>query len=671
MQTNKLIHEKSPYLLQHAHNPVNWYPWGEEAIRKAGEEDKPIFLSIGYSTCHWCHVMARESFEDEETARLLNDYYVSVKVDREERPDIDSVYMTVCQAVTGQGGWPLTIIMTPDCKPFFAATYLPPRARYGMSGLDEILRSVIMKWRDDRKGLLLAGDNIQAFLLKQADGREGEQPDRRLVKLAFEQFRQSFDESYGGFGRAPKFPAPHNLIFLMRYAQKENSREAMDMAEETLVHMYRGGIADHIGGGFSRYSTDERWLVPHFEKMLYDNALLAAAYLEAYALTDKEIYKTAAVKTLKYVSDELTDSEGGFYCGQDADSDGVEGKYYVFAPEELKEVLGEADAERFCRWYGIDKGGNFEGKSIPNLLDNPDYASVNKEIERISRSVFRFRSERTRLHRDDKILLSWNGLMIAAYAKAYGVLGDRGYLDAARRAERFILTKLTKEDKLLVRYREGEAAGEGKIDDYAFYIYALLELYGVTYETEYLERAIKYGKSMVEGFFDNRQGGFYIYDKDGEQLIVRSKEIYDGAIPAGNSVAAWVLGRLSRLTGDVTWQELFEKQINYLAGNIGDYPIGHSFVLLTLLNALYPSRELICLEPSGEDLAELRKMTGRDAGLTILVKYKNNAGKLAELAPFTRNYEIPCDGARFYLCSGHQCSAPVSSLMMLNNINFD
>lgn len=357
MQTNKLIHEKSPYLLQHAHNPVNWYPWGEEAIQKAAEEDKPIFLSIGYSTCHWCHVMARESFEDEETARMLNDYYVSVKVDREERPDIDSVYMTVCQAVTGQGGWPLTIIMTPDCKPFFAATYIPPRARYGMSGLDEILRSVMLKWRDDRKGLLLAGDNIQAFLLEQADGRAGEQPDRRLVKLAFEQFRQSFDESYGGFGRAPKFPTPHNLIFLMRYAQKENSGEAMDMAEKTLVHMYRGGIADHIGGGFSRYSTDERWLVPHFEKMLYDNALLAVAYLEAYALTDKEIYKIAAVKILKYVSDELTDPEGSFYCGQDADSDGVEGKYYVFAPEELKEVLGEADAERFCRWYGIDKGG--------------------------------------------------------------------------------------------------------------------------------------------------------------------------------------------------------------------------------------------------------------------------------------------------------------------------
>lgn len=668
MQKNHLAEEKSPYLLQHAGNPVDWYPWGEEAFHRAEAEDKPIFLSIGYSTCHWCHVMAHESFENDKIAEILNQNYIAVKVDREERPDVDSVYMSVCQAMTGQGGWPLTIIMTPKCRPFFAGTYLPPKARYGMTGLDELLKMIADRWKNEKDRLLQAGDEILNFLKEQNKVSLQGEPDKKLVKEGFAQFLERFDPKYGGFGEAPKFPTPHNLLFLMEYAKKEKREEALKMVEKTLSQMYRGGIFDHVGGGFSRYSTDEKWLVPHFEKMLYDNALLAIAYLEAYTITGKDQYLFVAERTLQYVEAELTDEKGGFYCGQDADSDGVEGRYYVFDPDEIKEYLGEYDGEYFCSWFDITYHGNFEGKSIPNLIDNPRFEERNSRIAKINQVLTSIRRKRASLHKDDKILLSWNGLMIAAFAKAYAVTGEESYLKTALKAEQFITQKLVKGGKLLVRYRDGDSAGEGKIDDYAFYCYALLMLYRVTYRVEFLEKAISFAKDMTDQFFDMVNGGFYIYARDAQKLIVRSKEIYDGAVPSGNSVAAFVLYKLAQLTGEEKWQELFRKQIRFLAGNIADYPSAYSFTLLALMQVLYPSRELVCLEPSAKEIEELRRLGERDSNLAIVVKTKENAERLKKAAPFTEAYGIIPGKGKFYLCTQNRCQAPVDSLKEIADI---
>lgn len=668
MQKNHLAEEKSPYLLQHAGNPVDWYPWGEEAFHRAEAEDKPVFLSIGYSTCHWCHVMAHESFENDKIAEILNQNYIAVKVDREERPDVDSVYMSVCQAMTGQGGWPLTIIMTPKCRPFFAGTYLPPKARYGMTGLDELLKMIADRWKNEKDRLLQAGDEILNFLKEQNKVSLQGEPDKKLVKEGFAQFLERFDPKYGGFGEAPKFPTPHNLLFLMEYAKKEKREEALKMVEKTLSQMYRGGIFDHVGGGFSRYSTDEKWLVPHFEKMLYDNALLAIAYLEAYTITGKDQYLFVAERTLQYVEAELTDEKGGFYCGQDADSDGVEGRYYVFDPDEIKEYLGEYDGEYFCSWFDITYHGNFEGKSIPNLIDNPRFEERNSRIAKINQVLSSIRRKRASLHKDDKILLSWNGLMIAAFAKAYAVTGEESYLKTALKAEQFITQKLVKGGKLLVRYRDGDSAGEGKIDDYAFYCYALLMLYRVTYRVEFLEKAISFAKDMTDQFFDMENGGFYIYARDAQKLIVRSKEIYDGAVPSGNSVAAFVLYKLAQLTGEEKWQELFHKQIRFLAGNIADYPSAYSFTLLALMQVLYPSRELVCLEPSAKEIEELRRLGERDSNLAIVVKTKENAERLKKAAPFTEAYGIIPGKGQFYLCTQNRCQAPVDSLKEIADI---
>lgn len=619
-------------------------------------------------TCHWCHVMAHESFENDEIAEILNQNYIAVKVDREERPDVDSVYMSVCQAMTGQGGWPLTIIMTPECKPFFAGTYLPPKARYGMTGLDELLKMIADRWKKEKNRLLQAGDEILHFLKEQNKVTLQGEPDKKLVKEGFAQFLERFDQKYGGFGSAPKFPTPHNLLFLMEYGKKEKKEEALKMVEKTLSQMYRGGIFDHVGGGFSRYSTDEKWLVPHFEKMLYDNALLTIAYLEAYTITGKDLYLFVAERTLQYVEAELTDEKGGFYCGQDADSDGVEGRYYVFDPDEIKEYLGDYDGEYFCSWYDITYHGNFEGKSIPNLIDNPRFEERNSRIAKINHALSPIRRKRASLHKDDKILLSWNGLMIAAFAKAYAVTGEEYYLKTALKAEQFITQKLVKKGKLLVRYRDGESAGEGKIDDYAFYCYALLMLYRVTYRVDFLEKALSFGKDMVDQFFDMENGGFYIYARDAQKLIVRSKEIYDGAVPSGNSVAAFVLYKLAQLTGEEKWQELFHKQIRFLAGNIADYPSAYSFTLLAMMQVLYPSRELICLDPSEEEIEELRRLGERDSNLAIVVKTKENADRLKKAAPFTDAYGIKPGKRQFYLCTQNRCQAPVDSLKAIADI---
>ena len=615
--------------------------------------------------------MEQESFENNTIAELLNREYICVKVDREERPDVDAVYMSVCQAMNGQGGWPLTIIMTPACRPFFSGTYLPPKARYGRVGLEELLTAVAGQWKTNRGKLLDSAGRIEAYLKEQERATVSAEPGMDLVHQAFKQFAGNFDKKNGGFGGAPKFPTPHNLLFLMEYGTREKKREALTMAETTLVKMYRGGIFDHIGGGFSRYSTDERWLVPHFEKMLYDNALLALAYVEAFGLTGCELYEGVARKILAYVGAELTDAQGGFYCGQDADSDGVEGKYYVFTPKEICRVLGENAGMAFCDRYGITEHGNFEGKSIPNLLGNEAYEEdVNAGYTKAEQAeneltiadlqkLYEYRLQRTRLHKDDKILVSWNGWMICACAKAGAVLGETEYVDLAVRAEAFIRKNLARNGRLMVRYRDGDAAGEGKLDDYACYILALLELYRVTFQEEYLARASAWAETMIEQFFDWERGGFYLTAKDGERLIVRTKETYDGAMPSGNSAAARGLQQLAQITGESKWQEILDQQLHYLAGAMEGYPSGHSYALLTMMNVLYPSKELVCtISPAVRDteqktlLNRLAYLSETVPGLAVVVKTADNEMELAKLAPYTRDYLVPEDGMLFYLCSG-------------------
>lgn len=661
---NRLEKEKSPYLLQHKENPVDWYPWGDEAFQKAKQEDKPVFLSIGYSTCHWCHVMAHESFEDKTVAEILNRSYICVKVDREERPDIDAVYMSVCQAVTSSGGWPLTIFMTPDQKPFFAGTYFPKQRRFGQFGLIELLERVTYLWKHERQELLHEGNEITRAINQSQSGR-GQEPDRASIETAYHQLHRRFDRQWGGFGGAPKFPTPHNLLFLMRYAKAAQEPDALKMATVTLENMARGGIHDHIGGGFSRYSTDEKWLVPHFEKMLYDNALLLMAYVTAYRHTKEDRFADVARRTADYILRELTDEQGGFYCGQDADSEGVEGKYYVWTPEEVKKVLGETDATEFCHLYDITASGNFEGKSIPNRI-NGTKDGWDREDPRLQK-LYDYRLQRTQLHKDDKILLSWNGWTIIALAKAGEALGEKRYLDAAIKAHQFIQNKMTDEnDRLYLRWRDEEAAHAGQLDDYAVYTLALLELYRVTFDAAYLQESIHRAEQMANLFEDREQGGYFMTASDGEQLIARPKETYDGALPSGNSTVAMVLQRLAALTGKMKWQDAADRQMRFLAAEIGRYPASSCFGLLAMMDALYPHRELVCAVKNGlpdELLQYLKEHLADD--IQVLLKTENNAKILAQCAPFTNDYPIPETGSVYYLCENGACHAPVKSFSEL------
>lgn len=662
---NRLGREKSPYLLQHRENPVDWYPWCDEAFQKAAQEDKPILLSIGYSTCHWCHVMAHESFEDPEVARLLNRDFISIKVDREERPDVDAVYMSVCQAVTGSGGWPLTIFMTPEQRPFFAGTYFPKNQTYGQPGFTDLLERVAYLWKNDRETLLHTGNQITDAINRQ-EALGDAVPDKLLLRRAYRQFTRLFDSQWGGFGSAPKFPTPHNLLFLMRFGQAEDKAEAQTMVETTLDAMASGGIQDHIGGGFSRYSTDEMWLVPHFEKMLYDNALLLLTYTRAWQRTKKEPYADTARRTADYILRELADPEGGFFCGQDADSEGIEGKYYVFAPEEVQQVLGDPDGAEFCRLYNITEEGNFEGKSMPNRIGirEPGWASEDPRLQKL----YAYRLNRTRLHKDDKILLSWNAWTMIALARAGQILEHPKYLDAAIRARNFIRQNMTdSRDRLRLRYRDGEAAFDGQLEDYAVYGLALLALYNATFETEYLQEAICRARQMIALFEDRESGGFFMTASDSERLIARPKETYDGAIPSGNTAAALLLQRLALLTADADLQASAKKQLRFLAGAISRYPSGSCVGLLAMMDGLYPHRELVCATRSGipDDLVNhLRTHPAED--LHILLKTADNADTLAQCAAFTKDYPIPLDGAVYYLCKNGACSAPVTDFSQLS-----
>lgn len=656
---NRLINEKSPYLLQHAYNPVDWYPWGEKAFEKAKREDKPVFLSIGYSTCHWCHIMEQESFEDEQVAAILNNGYISIKVDREERPDIDAVYMQVCQMYTGQGGWPLTIIMTPEQKPFFAGTYFPKESKYNRPGLIHLLTALLEKWRLDKE-LLIDSSNEITTLLQNEEKTQGTLSED-LLSQAIQQFKYTFDEQYGGFGKAPKFPTPHNLFFLLRFAYEKKDNDVLLMVEKTLESMYCGGIYDHIGFGFSRYSTDEKWLIPHFEKMLYDNALLILLYAEAFRITKNSLFETASHQTISYVMEELYHTGGGFYCAQDADSDGEEGKYYAFTPDEIIEVLGIVDGARFNEYFNISSQGNFEGKSIPNLL-NSNFKKTLGNLPTILEKLKQYRKKRTKLHLDDKIITSWNSLMIVALSKAYEVFHIENYLKIAEGTITFIETTLTDEDnRIYVRFRDGHTKGKGHLDDYAFTIWAYISLYQASYNTRYLKKALALTHTMDDLFGDKDNGGFFLYGNDDEQLIARPKEVYDGAIPSGNSVAGYCFVLLSRLTGQKAINDLADRQLSFLAGKIQEHPFAHCFSLMAAQFVLYPSKEIVCVINEEKDISSVKDILHDiiPYQITILVKVGDN---LDEIAPFVSEFKTINNQPTYYVCENNSCSTPKNTI---------
>ena len=645
--SNRLKYETSPYLLQHKENPVDWYPWGSEAFERAKEEDKPIFLSIGYSSCHWCHVIAHESFEDNEIAELLNRYFISIKVDKEERPDIDSVYMAVCQAFTGSGGWPTSIFMSAEQKPFFAGTYFPKTSRGGMIGLKELLIAIHEKWDNDRDSLLGESDKIIAHLNNAENTPEN--ADLGLTHSATAVYEHIYDNKNGGFGRAPKFPTPHNILFLLSYYERYKRNECLQMAEHTLMQMYRGGMFDHIGFGFCRYSTDKKFLVPHFEKMLYDNALLILAYCKAYNITKRTLYLEIAEKTADYILREMTSQEGGFYSAQDADSEGEEGKYYLFTPDEIIGVLGEKDGEAFNRHFDISNIGNFEGKNIPNLLSSDP---ADKSFDTFLPQLVLYRKKRYSLHLDDKILTSWNSLMIAAMCELYLVSKKDIYLSTAQKAAAFIQKYLCKDDTLYVSFREGKCGVIGFLDDYAAYIFAMLSLYKATLDREYLKLAGRFCEKAISDFGDNT-GGFYLYGNNSEELILRPKETYDGAIPSGNSLMAYNLVRLSLITSDEKYKITAEQQLNFLASK-AQYLPGYAMFLTALLEYDEPPMKVTVVLDEQTDSNNIPLAVPLDAAVSLLPQP-------------TEEYPLKNGKTTYYVCKGHSCMPATNDLNEIQN----
>jgi uncharacterized protein YyaL (SSP411 family) len=676
---NRLALEKSPYLLQHAGNPVDWYPWGTEAFETARREDKPIFLSIGYSTCHWCHVMEHESFEDPGVSALMNDAFVNIKVDREERPDIDAVYMTVCQMMTGSGGWPLTVIMTPEARPFFSATYIPRTARYGRAGMVELIPQIVSAWRSRRREIedtsARITDEIQRY-----SGREAasDEPGVDLLERACAELAGRFDEVHGGFGHAPKFPSPHNLLFLLRYWKRTGEPRAIEMVERTLDEMAAGGIWDHIGFGFHRYSTDERWFAPHFEKMLYDQALLAMAYTECFLATGDSRHRWMAERIFGYVLRDMRDSSGAFHSAEDADSEGVEGKFYLWTRDELARLLDREDLDLVADVYGVEPAGNFgnevSGANILRLrrpLDavareaGVDEDALRERLDRIGTSLLEARRARVRPHRDDKVLTDWNGLMIAALAKAACAFGDPGYARAAAEAVEFLFRVMRPRDGVLHhRYRDGEAGVTGNLDDYSFLVWGLIELYEATFETRYLEHAVALTKEMVARFADAAAGGFYFTPDDGERLIVRTKDVYDGAVPSGNSAAAFNLVRLARLTAEPGFEEAASKAGRAFQSELTRAPSAFTFFMAALEMGAGSSSEVVIVgEPDAADTRAMFQAIRSVYVPGVVILFKSSARLdpgISRVAPFTAQH-APIDGrAAAYVCRNHSCRTPTT-----------
>jgi uncharacterized protein len=681
-EANRLIQEKSPYLLQHAHNPVDWFPWCEEAFEKARKENKPVFLSIGYSTCHWCHVMEKESFEDAEVAALMNDVFVSIKVDREERPDLDHIYMTVCQVMTGSGGWPLTIIMTPEKRPFFAATYIPKGSRFGRTGMMDLIPRIEQVWKSRHEEVLESASRITQSLLSLEKEDRAEDLDRSILERAFGELLKRFDKTYGGFSNAPKFPTSHNFSFLLRYWKRTGDREALKMVEKTLQEMRWGGIFDQVGLGFHRYSTDREWLVPHFEKMLYDQAMLAIAYLEAYQATAKELYANTAREIFTYVLRDMRSPEGAFYSAEDADSEGVEGKFYLWTEEEIRQLLSPEDADFIIQAFQVKKNGNFReegtgksaganilytGKSFSEIASEVGLQDLERRIDLARQILFEAREKRIHPHKDDKVLTDWNGLMVAALAIGAQVLGEHDYARAAAGAARFILQEMrTPEGRLLHRYREGDAFIAASVDDYAFFIWALIELYEATFDADHLKTVTTLSKDMIEHYWDYDRGGFYFVPDDGERLLVRKKEIYDGAIPSGNGVAMANFLRLARMTGRVEYEEIAAGIMKTFSGQIKGYPSGYTQFLCSLDFALGPSYEVVVAGPSGSPetdkmLTALRSRFIPNRVVLFRPSDEDSSG-IDSVAEFVRAHK-PLDGKpAAYVCLGHSCKSPTTDI---------
>lgn len=692
--TNRLGRERSPYLLQHAKNPVDWYPWGEEAFEKARREDKPIFLSIGYSTCHWCHVMEHECFEDSSVAALMNEAFVSIKVDREERPDIDNIYMTVCQMMTGAGGWPLTIIMTPEKKPFFAGTYIPKENAYGRMGMLQLVPKVSEFWKTKRQEAVESATQIAESLHSIGSAPAGALPDLSTIQAAVQQLKARFDEQNGGFGREPKFPSPHNLMLLLRYWKRTGDSTALGMVESTLQAMRRGGVYDHIGFGLHRYSTDAQWLLPHFEKMLYDQALLVMALTECYQATRDEQYALAAQEILTYVLRDMSSSEGAFWSAEDADSEGEEGKFYVWGMQELRQVLSPEDANLFIRTYNILPEGNFveqgtrerTGSNIPHLkqplseiaaVEGMTVEQLESRLGAIRETLFAHREKRIHPYKDDKVLTDWNGLMIAAMSKAARAFDRPDYAVAAGRASEFVSGTLRGGDgRLMHRYRDGEAGLPAHLDDYAFMVWGLIELYETTFEVAHLNNALALNTDMITHFWDDDQGGFFFTAGDGEVLLARQKETYDGAIPSGNSVAFANLLRLARFTGDVELERKAERLGIALSPRIASAPSAHCQFLQAVDFLIGPSFEIvICGSPGADDMHAMMQAINGTYLPNKVVLFKpagDGATAVDEIAGYTRALGMKDGKATAYVCRGFACQLPTNDpAVMLHQLSVE
>ena len=681
---NRLAQEKSPYLLQHANNPVDWYPWGEEAFAKAKALDRPVFLSIGYSTCHWCHVMEHESFEDEEVANLMNQHFISIKVDREERPEIDHVYMSVCRAMTGRGGWPLTIIMTPDKEPFFSGTYFPKNSRGNRPGMMQLIPSIAKNWQQDRENLFGNISKIMDYLKRTNTKSMGDFPDESVLKDGFSQFLKRYDHEFGGFGKAPKFPSPQDFIFLLKYYHKTKDESALIMVENSLKHMRRGGIWDHIGFGFHRYSTDREWLTPHFEKMLYDQAMLSLAYLETYQITGNEFYAEIARDIFTYVLRDMTSPGGGFYSAEDADSEGEEGLFYLWTVDEVNHILGIEDGKRFITAYNMTEKGNFRdeatrqfnGKNIIHQKGNLKDLSRNlkiseKELRKFIQScrtkLMKERKKRIHPLKDDKILTDWNGLMIAALSKGASVLKEPTYLKSAEKAADFVVKNLRdSKGKLLKRYRNGDAGLDGYLDDYAFMIWGLLNLYEAGFDTKQLNRAIELSEIMEKDFNDNERGGFFLGSDQSEKLIIRAKTGYDGAIPSGNSIAVLIFNRLYRMTGNLRWANLSEKTLRSFSKDLKQMPSGYTAMILGFMYDAYGSKEIVVVGNGRHEETQLllEELQSLYIPQKIMLFKDTNKKRdpLTKIASWTENHSTQNNKPTIYICEDFACRLPTTDL---------
>jgi uncharacterized protein YyaL (SSP411 family) len=678
---NHLAHESSPYLLQHQNNPVNWYPWGEAAIEKARREGKPIFLSIGYSACHWCHVMEHESFESEEIAKILNEHFVAVKVDREERPDLDQIYMNAVQMLTGRGGWPMSVFLTPELKPFYGGTYWPPTGRHGMPGFDQILTAVVDAWQNRREQAITAADQLTAEIQKVGAAESGGDADALsldLIANAVNQLARMFDRTYGGFGQAPKFPHPMDLQLLLAAYSRNQQPALLDMVRVTLDRMAAGGIYDHLGGGFARYSVDERWLVPHFEKMLYDNSLLARAYTDAYLVTRDENYARVVRETLDYVLRDMTAPAGGFYSTEDADSEGGEGLFYTWTPDEIEAVLGEERGATFGRVFDVTDVGNFEGRSILNLPKSLEQCAkllkrtpeeLVNELTQSKAELFAAREKRVHPGKDDKVIVAWNGLMIDAMARAGAALGEARYVAAAAKAADFILGSMRREDgRLLHTWRGGEAKLDAYLDDYAAVANSLVTLYESTGNERWIEEAVRLVDVLVEQFADPNGGGFFYTASDHEKLLTRTKELTDSSVPSGNALATTALLRLGKLLGRTAYLDAAASTLAAGVSIMERAPMAAGQMLLALDRFVGPSHELVLVgSATNADVNAVRAMIGSTylprAVVATRLDEQSTSPSQSPLLDELFTGRASTDGKPvLYVCENFACQAPAVGL---------